>query len=168
MQGWDLIALRCDGDLSEDSAGGVVERSDEVRRGLGAGACSAHGLPVDGDDPASSRDRCSGPQVGAEDEVKGVGFQACERTSDGRLAWPPPRDAKLGQRVGRLVGYPLTDSDERPCSGQHRGQAHGQDRGEPVLQPAGVTGVRDRDQQAQQIGAGRRATRRREGGCGRR
>jgi len=60
--------------------------------------------------------------------------------------------------VGGLVGDPLTDSNERACSGQYRCQPHGQNRGQPMLEPARVSRIGHGPQQAQQIGAGRRGT----------
>lgn len=141
----------------------MVVGGDEVwcGPGPGLGSRAAHGLPVQDDGPSSSRDRCSGPQVGAEHEIEGVGFHTCERTTDRGLPGALAIDTEVGQSVGGLPGDPLTGSNERACSGQYRCQPYGHNRGQPMLEPARVSRIGHGPQQAQQIRAGRRGT------CGR-
>jgi len=146
--GGDFVALGCGGDLAEHGAGGVVERGDQVRRRRGWGAGTAHGLAVQGDDPATTDHLGACPAERADDRVEDVGVHPGEHPPDRGLT--RPRRTQLGEQLGGSLADPLPDRGERAGPGQHRRQPHSQQPRQRVPHPAWVPRVGNPPQQGDQ------------------
>lgn len=154
--GGDLVGLRCDSELSQDGAGVVVERRDQVRGRGGAGSGSADGLAVHGDDPALSHHVGACLQPGPEDRVQDGGVETVDSAADRRLRRHGASGTfQRGKEIGIGVGGPLRYRGERSCASSDSSDAHRQDPGQPMSGPAGMPRIGYGLQQGEQRGARR-------------
>ncbi len=140
----DLVGLALHLDLSQDGAGVVVDRREQVPAGLhhpvGVGVSGAsQSLAVHGEHtaPPGGRD-CGGESLdeGADHGVEPVGVHPSDQPAGSRFRGAASVYPEGDSDVAGQVSDPFGDRDERACSGRDRAHRSGEDHDQAVPDPA--------------------------------